>query len=146
MRKRKDGGACGYCHQQGRQRANYNGHSLEEALEHSWSAKTDDAARSVPFDFDPRATLVVERFFDQYDSWPASRQAINRRVKRAAETAPELEASEIYPHCLRATAASYHAGRGLDVLPLQALMGGRIRIRRKGISKSPERTRLARSI
>jgi site-specific recombinase XerD len=29
----------------------------------------------------------------------------------------------IYPHCLRATAASYHAYRGVAPVPLQALMG-----------------------
>jgi site-specific recombinase XerD len=29
----------------------------------------------------------------------------------------------VYPHCLRATAASYHAYKGVAPVPLQVLMG-----------------------
>ncbi len=65
----------------------------------------------------------MERFFDRYDGYPCSAQSITRRVKKAAELAPELDKEDIYVHCLRATAATYHAARGLDVLPLQSLMG-----------------------
>nr|WP_233710693.1 tyrosine-type recombinase/integrase [Natronococcus pandeyae] len=39
----------------------------------------------------------------------------------AAETA-DLR-GRVYPHCLRATAASYHAYQGVAPVPLQALMG-----------------------
>jgi site-specific recombinase XerD len=52
-----------------------------------------------------------------------SAQAVNRRLEDAAEAADNLIPDDIYPHCLRATAASYHAARGLDVIPLQSLMG-----------------------
>jgi len=123
-KKGKDGGVCGYCRQQAKQMVDHDDDlTLAEATSRMWSPKTDSAAREVPFDFDPRTTLVVERFFDQFDEFPTSRQSVNRRVKKAAELAPEIDANEIYPHCLRATAATYHAGRGLDVLPLQALFG-----------------------
>lgn len=122
--KGKDGGPCGYCKSCARQRVEHNDElTFEDALEYSWSAKTDAAAREIPFDFDPRVSLAVERFFEKYDEFPVSRQAVNRRVTKAAETAPQLDASEVYPHCLRATAATFHAARGLDVLPLQAMFG-----------------------
>jgi len=122
--KAEDGSECGYCRQQAAQRAEYNPEmSIEDALAHAWSAKTDAAAREVPFDFDPRTSLAIERFFDRYDEWPVSRQGINRRVNKAAELADTLTPDNIYPHALRATAATYHAGRGLDVIPLQSLFG-----------------------
>lgn len=95
----------------------------EVAFEFAWSAKTDAAQRSVPFDFDPRCELAIERFFDDHDAWPVSKTALNRRVTEAAEHADELDPETVTPHGLRATAASYHAGRGLNVLPLQSLMG-----------------------
>jgi site-specific recombinase XerD len=97
--------------------------SVTEAKAHMWQAKTDSAARAVPFDFDPRTELAVERFFDRYTNYPHSRQSVNRRVDKAADAAPELDPTGLYPHALRATAATYHAGRGLDVLPLQGFMG-----------------------
>jgi len=122
--KGKNGGPCGYCRSAAKQRVEHNpGLTLNEALSYAWSAKTDASAREVPFDFDPRVSLVVERFFDEYDAFPTSRQSVNRRVNRAAEEADQLEPTDIYPHCLRATAATFHAARGLDVLPLQALFG-----------------------
>lgn len=122
--KGQDGGPCGYCKTQARQRVEHNPEmSIEDALAHAWSAKTDSSAREVPFDFDPRASLAIERFFDTYDEWPVSRQGINRRVQKAAELADTLNPDNIYPHCLRATASTFHAGRGLDVLPLKSLFG-----------------------
>jgi len=122
--KGRDGGPCGYCRQQAEQRVEHNpGMTLDEALEFAWSAKTQSAAREIPFDFDPRVELAIERFFERYEEWPVSRQGVNRRVERAAEEAPQLNVDDVYPHALRATAATHHAARGLDVLPLQAMFG-----------------------
>lgn len=122
--KGKEGGRCGYCRKQAKQEVRHNEDvTIREALAYRWHPKTEAAARKVPFDFDPRAHLVIERWFDKYDSWPLSCQAVNRRVERAAEEAEGLDPTTIYPHCLRATAASYHAGRGLPTIALQALMG-----------------------
>ena len=122
--KGEDGGICGYCRAQAKQRVEHNEEmTLDEALRYSWSAKTDAAAREVPFDFDPRTELAIERFFDRYEEYPCSRQSINRRIKRAAEEAPELDPDDIYPHCLRATAATAMAARGLDILPMQSMFG-----------------------
>jgi integrase len=118
------GGICGACEILAKQRADHNPDiTVDEARDLAWLAKTEEAAREVPYDFNPRVSLVIERFFDKYDEYPCSAQSINRRIKKAAELAEELDPSNVYPHCLRATAASYHAGRGLDVIPLQSLMG-----------------------
>jgi len=96
---------------------------IDDALARTWMSKTEAAAREVPWDFDPRVSLVIERFFEEYSEWPVSRQAVNRRVAKAATLADEVSADDVYPHCLRATAATYMAARGLDVLPLQAMFG-----------------------
>jgi len=47
--------------------------------------------------------------------------SVNRRVRQAKDKT-DLE-KRIYPHALRATAATYHAYQGLPPLALQNLMG-----------------------
>lgn len=121
--KGRGGGVCGYCRSCAEQMVEHNNIGIDDALERCWSPKTEAAAREVPFDFDPRVTLAVERFFDKYDEYPCSRQSVNRRVNKAAEHAESIDESEVFPHALRSTAATYHASRGLDVLPLQAMFG-----------------------
>lgn len=120
----RDGGLCGLCKQQAKQQAKrLEGVTLDDLRDQFWRAKTDQAARSIPFDFDPRVEIVVERFFDEHDHWPYSHTAIRRRIQKATAAAAELEDESVYPHALRATAASYAAGRGLPVLALQGFMG-----------------------
>jgi site-specific recombinase XerD len=97
--------------------------ALEDALADAWVPKTDAAARAVPYGFDPRTSIIVERFFEQYDEWPVSHNGVGRRLKRAADATDAIDAEAIYPHCLRATAATFHAGRGLRAINLQALFG-----------------------
>lgn len=139
--KGRDGGYCGDCRQKAKQEARVNGISVEEALEDRWRPKTEAANREVPFDFDPRVELAIERFFDTFDGWERSCQVVNRRIKRAAEHAPDLDAAEIWPHGLRSTAASYHAARGLDSLTLQALLGwADLSTARKYVKSSGENT------
>jgi len=86
-----------------------------------WHPKTVVSARSIPIDLSLRLELCLERFTDQYDSFPRSRTTVNRRVTAAAEAA-DID-GRIYPHCHSATAASYHAYQGVAPAPLQALMG-----------------------
>lgn len=141
----RGGGICGYCRNQANQRAEHNRElSVEKAEQMQWKAKTDEAAREVPFGFDPRVSLCIERFFEQYDKWPCSSQAINRRLNKAAEAAEEVGPDDVYPHCLRATAASFHAARGLDVIPLQSLMGwAQVSTAHNYVKKSGENTKRA---
>jgi integrase len=125
--KGTDGDVCGYCRQLARQRVEYadGGLSMEEAVSWMWVPKTAAAAREIYFGFDARLKLAIERYFsgDAYSRYEPSGTAINRRVKKAAERAPELNPEDVRPHSLRATAATYHAGRGLELLPLMQMFG-----------------------
>lgn len=122
--KGRNGGVCGYCRQLAEQRVAYNDDvDLEQALQARWHAKTENAIRSVPFDFDPRCELVMERFFDRFEEFPVSKTGLNRRLDRALEAADELDVDDCRPNGLRATAASYHSGLGLDHTTLKSLMG-----------------------
>lgn len=83
--------------------------------------KTVASARVNPFDVSLRVELCIERFADKYDSFPKSRSTINRRIQEPAEQTDLL--GHVYPHCLPATAASYHSYCGVPPVPLQAMMG-----------------------
>jgi len=114
--------ACGHCKQLAKQRAEYNEDvDYQTALEERWVPKTENAVRAVPFGFSGRVEIVLERFFDEWDRWMYTPQSINRRLNWVAENVKEIDA--INPHALRATAATHHAGRGLDTLSLQAMLG-----------------------
>lgn len=122
--KGRDGGICGHCEQAAKQMVEVDeSRDIDDMRARMWGPKTDMAVRDVPFDHDPRAELTLERFFERYDRWPVSQSAVNRRVKRAAKKAEEIDHENVYPHALRASAASHWAARGLDTLPLQSLMG-----------------------
>lgn len=125
--KARDGDSvCGYCRQLARQRVAYaDDLSMSEALKWMWVPKTEAAAREIYFGFDTRVEMYVERYFDspEYDKYEPSSTAINRRVKKCAELADGLSPDHVRPHSLRATAATYHAGRGLELLALLQLMG-----------------------
>lgn len=113
----RDGdGICGDCRQLAEQRAELNeGLSLDEAIAMQWSSKTDAAARDVYFGHSPRLELFVERFFDRFDEWPVSGTGVNRRLNKAAERADRLDPDEIFPHALRATAATKLAAQGIEM-------------------------------
>ncbi|WP_306060403.1 site-specific integrase [Natronococcus wangiae] len=114
--------SCGYCRRQASQEASHCDDLTEtEAVGARWHPKTVFSVRAIPFDLSLRLELCIERFANRYNSFPHSRSTINRRVKEAAEYT-DLQ-GRVYPHCLRATAASYHAYQGVAPVPLQALMG-----------------------
>jgi integrase len=123
--KGQEGERCGYCKQMASQmtEADKREAGLSQILEWFWKPKTPAAARGVPFGFDPEIEIVMERFFDRYEKFPYSRKTVNRRVDRAAEKAREIEVETTYPHCLRATAATYHASYGLKAIQLHSLFG-----------------------
>ncbi len=113
---------CGYCRRQAAQEANHHDElTTEEAMKDRWHPKTPTSARAVPFDLSLRVELCIERFTDRYEEFPVSRSTVNRRVQTVAEKADI--SGRVYPHSLRATAASYHAYQGVAPVPLQALMG-----------------------
>lgn len=95
--------------------------SLDDALAEQWQPKTHNSARQVPFDFDVRVQLTLEAFFDRFDAWENSAATVNRRINRVAERS-NVE-TRVYPHALRATAASYHASRDISIHSLMSIMG-----------------------
>lgn len=124
--KGEDGGICGSCISLAEQRVEYNDElTLEEALEYMWVPKTEAAAREIYFGFSTRLEMFLERYFssDEYSRYEPSSTAVTRRVKKAADLAPELDATEVHPHGLRATAATYHAARGLRTMQLMQMFG-----------------------
>jgi len=122
--ERQGDGPCGYCRQLAKQRTEYNDDvTMQQALEERWQAKTPAASRDVYFGFDARAQLHIRRFFDRFDCWTWSATAINRRIKKAADHADRLDPADIRPHALRATAATYHAARGLEMHALMQHFG-----------------------
>lgn len=122
-----DGGdVCGYCKQMARQRAEYAGEDLSfnEALQWMWVPKTAAASREIYFGWSPRIELYIERYFasDAYTRYESSGTAVNRRVKKAARRGG-LDAESLSPHPLRATAATFHAARGISPTSLTQMFG-----------------------
>ncbi len=95
--------------------------SFEEVLEEYWQPKTENAARAIPFDHDVRLQLCIERFAEEYEVYPRSKATMNRRVDAAAEAA-DLE-GRVYPHALRATAATQAASRSVSTHAIMGIMG-----------------------
>lgn len=98
-----------------------NSITFDEAVDMRWAPKTQNSARSIPYDFDVRLQLVFEEFFNEYDMFPKSKCTINRRINTAVEKSP-LE-TDVYPHSLRATAAMLHASRDVSPYSLMSTMG-----------------------
>jgi integrase len=121
--KGEDGGVCGYCHKAAEQAVSYDDAlTMDEALDQRWNPKTENSARAIPFDFDKEVQSVIEAYFDDHDRFDSSRASVNRRVDRVLDAAGYTQ-DFCYPHALRATAATWHAYRGVDAVPLQALFG-----------------------
>lgn len=119
----RDDGPCGYCRKQARQQVQKNDDiSMEEAIENRWSPKSPHAVRTIPFGFDDRITEVLEEFFFMQQEYPRSRSSVNRRVNRVADEAG-IGADNLYPNALRATAATFHAYKGVPVAALQSMFG-----------------------
>jgi len=167
--KGRDGGICGVCKQHIEQKADVRSRDryeqahadlrrhdelepgggraaeatipAEDLYESGWTSKTEAAAREIPFDSVTRAGIVVERFFDRFAGWPQSQQAINRRVDRMAEAAEGIDDDALYPHALRATAATFWADHSLNSHSLKGLMGwAQLSTSRSYIQQSGQRT------
>lgn len=122
--KGRQGGLCGYCRQAVEQRIKHGSEeSFEELADRYWLPKTSAAVRAVPFHFSSRIAVSIELLLDCHGGWPYSFSTLQRRIETAVEHAPRLSSGVTSPHGLRATAASYHAGRGLDLTALRAMFG-----------------------
>lgn len=115
--------SCGYCRDQAQQAVEYCPEkSLDDEMGERWKPKTANSARAIPFDFDHFVEAVMKTFFDEHDAFPHARVSINRRVDRVAEAAG-VDPYSVYPHALRATAATFHAYKGVSAPALQSLLG-----------------------
>jgi len=122
--KGRDGGICGYCRQAVKQRMKHDpDEGFENLANRYWLPKTEAASRTVPFHFSYRVRITVELLLDEYGGWPYSFSTLQRRLETALELSPEISRNMTSLHGLRATAASYHAGRGLDLTALRAMFG-----------------------
>lgn len=142
----RDGGVCGTCRQLAEQHVRHADEDLvvEDVLGEWWRPKTEAAAREIPFAPFPRVEIVIEEFFDRFSEWPHSCQAVNRRLDTVIDETPGLLRSDTTVHGLRATAATFHAGRGLNVFSLQQLMGwADLQTARKYIASNPDNTERA---
>lgn len=121
----RDGGICGHCRGAAKQMVEHNpGLTTDAAEEMMWSPKTEAASREIPLEASTRARIVLERYFERFDEFQASRGVVNRRVTRAAEAADdELDAESVYPHALRASCASHFAAKQIDIVSLKSMMG-----------------------
>lgn len=109
----------------------------EEAVEKWWQPKTEQGSRDIPYDWDARTALLIEDFIDEYEIYPKSQSTVNRRIDEVAEMASLSE--NVYPHALRATAASFHAKRDVSAYSLMAIMGWKnIGVARAYIQSSSE--------
>lgn len=121
--KGRDGGLCGYCKRQAKRTYENDpeNRDLDELLNAYWQPKTEAAERAVPYEFDEDTRDVLSSFFEIYHEVPLSVNTCRRRVKDAAEKSDINR--RIYPHALRATAASSHAYEGLNIASMKAMMG-----------------------
>ncbi|GGL21679.1 hypothetical protein GCM10009037_01240 [Halarchaeum grantii] len=121
--KGRDGSLCGYCRQVIEQQVQSSDRSFAELEREYWQPKTTAGARAVPFHFSPRVHVALEFLDERHDGWPYSFSTVQRRLNTTLDHAPRLPADATSPHGLRATAASYHASRGLDMPALRAMFG-----------------------
>lgn len=122
--KGRDGDPCGYCRQAVKQQMKHDdSKDFEEVLETYWNPKTDAAVRDVPYGWDQRISVAIDWLIDTHSGWPYSFSTLQRRLDAALEKADGLTGNNTSLHGLRGTAASYHAGRGLDSGPLQSMFG-----------------------
>ena len=143
-RQGEDGGLCGYCRRQAHRTAGTSDRDLDELLATYWEPKTSAGERAIPFEFSDRVEHIVRAFFDYYSSVPFSVKTARNRVAMAVDASSLSQ--RVYPHCLRATAASHLAYDGLPVSALQAMFGwSKIATAEKYIRLSGGRTKQALS-
>lgn len=112
---------CSYCLGRAEDFAAGEDRTVDEALEHCWSPKTEAGARSIYYGWSGQTIDAVEQFADCVGELDMDPSTINRRVDAVAERAGIGQ--NVYPHALRAAAALFFADLGLEAHYLQALMG-----------------------
>lgn len=124
--KGRDGGRCGMCRQLAAQRLEYNDElDLDDAVAWMWTPKTEAGVRDVYFGHDVRAEMLLERYFapPEIDQFLVTGSSVSRRIDRIADEAEEIDAADVHPHGLRATAATHMASSGLGTYAITQFFG-----------------------
>lgn len=96
---------------------------LEYAYEHQYEPKPNASARVVPFGWSERITAWLLRFFSENEYVDVTQQQMRNDVRKAARNAEGVDPSDLTPHPLRATGATFYADAGLLSKPLRDLLG-----------------------
>ena len=94
---------------------------LEDMIKERWSPKTPSSVRKIPFDFDPLLEIIIEDFFEEFNKFNKSFATVHRRLDKVQGMSDINK--NIYPHALRATAASHQASRDISIYSLMSFMG-----------------------
>lgn len=89
---------------------------------HRWHPKTPEGARTLPYATFKFASEAIRAYFAAYERVDASESTVWRRVRKLA-TAAGIQRCRVYPHSLRATAATQFAAMGLSEADLCSIMG-----------------------
>jgi len=114
---------CSSCKAQAKQRAEVNEDiTAKEAMDMQWKPKTENSARSIPYDLEDRIEEIVLETMNEYSECPVGRYRINKRIDKLSEIAFG-DKSKVYPHALRATAAFNYCFLEVTAYQLMTLMG-----------------------
>ncbi|OYR45128.1 site-specific integrase [Halorubrum sp. Ea8] len=95
---------CGLCRHYARQYADRHDLDFENVLESYWKVK-DGSDRDIHVPT-RRDRLIIELYFDTVPYTRVSYSTVSRRLKKLAELTDEVDPDRVYPHMLRATAAT----------------------------------------
>lgn len=122
----RNNGICGSCKQAIRQRQqNGDDREFETIAAEYWQPKTQAAVRDIPFEWSGRVQEAISMLIDLHGGWPYSQSTLQRRMTDALDAAPGIGEDITSLHGLRGTAASYHAGNGVQKEALKQMMGWR---------------------
>lgn len=96
---------CGLCSHYARQYAKRHDLEFEDVLEEYWKVK-DGSDRDIHVPT-RRDRLIIELYFDTVPYTTISYSTVNRRLKKLAELTDGVAPDRVYPHMLRATAATH---------------------------------------
>jgi integrase len=86
-----------------------------------WTPKTPSGNRTLPVTKDPATWIAAKDYFARGPRGPVSSRTVHRTVVRVADRAGLFR--PVYPHSLRATAATRFAAKGLNEHALARVMG-----------------------
>lgn len=96
-------------------------HIPEKDEKTGFTAKSDAAARTIPFKNLVKAAKVIPNYFEFNSDIPVASRTVYNRVQKWASEAGVT--TRVYPHALRATAATKFAEAGMSGQGLREIMG-----------------------